>query len=72
MGKNKNRYFRKIVVNHKHYKWRISHYNCDGDGGSRYEIWNENKNLIFATLIHKEIITPKIVSGQILLIENEK
>lgn len=66
MTKKKNRYFRNIIVNDKKYVWKISHYNCDGDGGSRFKIWDENKTLIYEKIIHTKIITPKIVKEKIV------
>ena len=45
---------RTIIVNDKEYKWSVSNYNCDGDGGSILKIWF-NKILIYENLIYKSI-----------------
>jgi len=62
---NRNKTLRKIIVNGIEYIWSVNGYNCDGDGGCRFIIW-ENKVEIHHELIHNEKITPKIVREKIL------
>lgn len=59
---------RRINVNDIQYFWCVVDTNCDGDGGSKFQIW-KNKVKIFEELIWTEIITPKIVREKILNIE---
>lgn len=74
MSKKKNRYFRKIIVNNKKYTWKVSHFNCDGDGSSKFKIWDNDKNLILEELVnpYNQVITPKIVSDKIKIINKKK
>lgn len=58
--KNRRKELRKIIVNNKEYIWCVVNHNCDGDGGSQFQIWKD-KQKIYDELIHCEIITPKIV-----------
>ena len=58
---------RKIIVNDKLYYWNVSDYNCDGDGGCKFQIWYD-KEVIFKEIIHNDTITPKNVREQILKI----
>ena len=69
MSKNKGKkYLRKIIVNDIEYYWKVDNHNCDGDGGSVYQIWL-NKKLIYKELIHyPTVITPKTVREKILKI----
>jgi hypothetical protein len=64
-SKNKRKLLRKINVNDEQYFWCVVDYNCDGDGGSIFQIWL-NKVKVFEKLIHTETITPKIVREKIL------
>lgn len=64
-SKNRRKLLRKINVNNEQYFWCVVDTNCDGDGGSRFQIW-QNKVKIFEELIWTEIITPKIVRETIL------
>jgi hypothetical protein len=64
-SKNRRKLLRKINVNDEQYFWCVVDTNCDGDGGSRFQIW-QNKVKIFEELIWTEIITPKFVRETIL------
>jgi len=64
-NKNRKRNLRKIIVNDEIYFWNVSNYNCDGDGGHKFDIWKDKKK-IYDGLIHKKIIRPKDVSEKIL------
>lgn len=68
-SKNRRKLLRKINVNNVQYFWCVVDNNCDGDGGSRFQIW-KNKVKIFEELIWTDIITPKIVRKKILNIES--
>ncbi len=70
MGKNLNKRIRKITVEGEIYYWLVFDNNCDGDGGDKFHIW-KNKKVIYESLIHNEIITPKIVRETIIKL-NEK
>lgn len=70
MSRNKNKLVRKITIDNKQYNWCVVSFNCDGDGGSRFQIW-ENRIKIFEQIIH-EIITPKRVREEILKLKNCK
>lgn len=65
MGKNRRKLLRRINVNDEQYVWCVVNYNCDGDGGSLFQIW-KSKIKIFEELISDEIITPKVVRTKIL------
>jgi len=67
-SKNRIKLLRKINVNNIQYFWCVVDTDCDGDGGSRFQIW-ENKVKIFEELIWTKIITPKIVREKILNIK---
>ncbi|MFA5585555.1 MAG: hypothetical protein WDA02_03300 [Saccharofermentanales bacterium] len=67
-SKNRRKLLRKIVVNDIKYFWCVVDFDCDGDGGSRFQIWL-NKEKIFEELIWNKTITPKIVREKILNIE---
>jgi len=46
MSKSKKRKnLRKIVVNDIEYFWKVDNHNCDGDGGSIYQIWKDKKKI---------------------------
>jgi hypothetical protein len=62
MNTNKNRMksLRTIMVNNQQYKWLISDYNCDDNGGSKFKIFKDKK-VVHYDIIHDEEITPKDV-----------
>jgi hypothetical protein len=64
------RLLRKIEVNNEQYYWCVFHPNCDGDGGSKFQIW-KNKAKILEEVIHVESITPRTVRERILEIEQK-
>lgn len=66
-NKNRRNKLRKIVVNNIQYFWSITDTNCDGDGGSRFQIWKD-KTKIHEELTHEEAVTPKLVRKRILII----
>jgi hypothetical protein len=66
--KNRRKLLRKINVNNTEYIWSVSNNNCDGDGSSKLQIWN-NKIKIFEELIQSEIITPKKIKQIIINIK---
>ena len=68
-NKNRKRNLRKITINDEIYFWNVSGYNCDGDGGYRFDIWKD-KNKIYDGLIHNKTITPKYVREIILKLNN--
>ncbi len=68
-SKNRRKLLRKININNEQYFWIVCDPNCDGDGGSVFQIW-KNKVKIFEQLIWKEIISPKIVREKILELTN--
>jgi len=60
---------RKIVVDDIEYYWIVNRHNCDGDGGSIFNIWKDKKT-IYKKLIHyPTVITPKNVRETILKIK---
>ena len=62
---------RKIVVEDIEYYWIVNRHNCDGDGGSFYQIWF-NRKLVYKELIHyPTVITPKNVRETILKIKKK-
>jgi hypothetical protein len=64
-SKNRRKLLRKIKVNDEQYFWCVVDTNCDGDGGSKFQIW-KNKVKVFEELIRTETITPKNVREKIL------
>jgi len=64
-NKQRKRFLRKITLNNEIYYWLVSDFNCDGDYGSKFQIWKDKK-LIYGTLIQGETITPKVVRDIIL------
>lgn len=69
MSSKNRKLLRKINVNNIQYFWCVVDNNCDGDGGSRFQIWKD-KIKIFEELIWTEIITPKIVREKIMKIND--
>jgi hypothetical protein len=59
---------RSIIVNEKEYKWSMSRPNCDGDGGSVFQIW-DGKKLIHRKVVHR-VITPVDVAMKIKELDN--
>lgn len=59
---------RKIVVNNEEYLWGIGNYNCDGDFGSKFQIFKDKKK-VYLDIIHGETVTPKTVREIILKLD---
>ena len=64
-AKNRKKNIRFVTVKGSRYAWMVSDFNCDGDGDSNFNIWR-NGNLIHDSLIHNEIVTPRVVREKIL------
>lgn len=69
-NKNRKDKIRKIIVNGIEYYWGVFDYNCDGDGGCRFNIYKDKK-IIYQDIIHNKIITPISVREKILEINYE-
>jgi hypothetical protein len=63
--KNRRKRLRKISVGNIQYLWLVSDFNCDGDDGSNFKIY-ENKTIIYSEIIHCRKITPEVVRETIL------
>jgi hypothetical protein len=50
MTKNRKKKLRKITVDGDVFKWAVTDFNHDGDGGSKFRIWKDGH------LIHNEVI----------------
>jgi RNA binding exosome subunit len=59
---------RKINVDNQKYLWKISKYNCDGDGGFYIRIWKCGKMIVeeYRTGIDAQVVTPKNIRDLIL------
>lgn len=64
MTKNRKKKLRKITVDGDVFKWAVTDFNHDGDGGCRFRIWKDG-HLISREIIRAEVITPKDVAAKI-------
>lgn len=69
MTKNRKKKLRKITVDGDIFKWAVTDYNHDGDGGCRFRIWKDG-HLISREIIHAEVVTPKDVAAKIKILKN--
>ena len=55
---------RKIIVNDIVYYWKVSNYNCDGDGNCSLKIY-KNKKVIYEELMNINV-TPSYIKNIII------